>query len=426
MESFWKRAKPVVQGLAVWIILAGTAIAQDGGNAAQPIGPTAQAPCDRCQGCQGEARQCGNVPQVDLSLSPECWPPPCQGSDSCDPLRSCCPDQTEFFILPPRPCLYVVSEAGALRRNPTHNFDFASLGILPTGTVGPTDVVLSTRDFNYDFTAAGRLVVGHSFDECLQIEGAYFGVSGAADTAAVRDNTSNGFTPNGIGNLFSPFGGFGSVPVPGLDYNNFAQIRYTSSLQGAELNIRRKLPMPAGKLTTSILFGVRYTGLPEDFQYDTNSDVTKAGTVVTNGALNSIHVATTNEMIGPQIGALFEFYVDNRWWVNVDMKAAVMNNRAHQSTTYTNVDNGTTTVYSGTTQEDHTAFAEELSVTAVYRWTSHFTTQIGYKALWMQNLALAPDNLNTNIDILTMGPAQLNHGSATVYHGPFAGVVLGW
>jgi len=425
MESSWKQAKTVVRGLAVWIVLAGTAIAQDGGIAAQPTGPTAQTPCDGCQGgCQGECRQCGNVPQVDLALSPECWPPACQGCDPCDPLRSCCPNQDEFYIIPPRPRLYIVSEAAAIRRNPTHNIDFAALGTLLTGTVSPTDIVLSTRDFNYDFTAAGRLVVGYTCDECLQLEGVYFGVSEGDNTAAVRDNTPNAH--DGVGNLFSPFGGFGSVPVLGLDFNNFAQIRYTSSLQGAELNVRRKLPMTPGKLTTSILFGVRYTGIPEDFQYDTASDITKAGTVVTNGALNSIHVATTNDMVGPQIGALFEFYVDNRWWVNVEMKAAVMNNRSHQSTPYTNVDNGTTTVFTGSQREDHTAFAEELAVTAVYRWTPHFTTQIGYKALWMQNLALAPDNLNTNIDILTLGPAQLNHGSATVYHGPFAGVVLGW
>ncbi len=432
MESLWRRAKPVVRGLAVWVILAGSAIAQDGSIATQPAGPdggpnvgvpNADAPCG-CGYSQKECRQCG-VPQVNLALAPDEWAPPCAGCDSADPLRSCCPTQDELYIIPPRPRLYVVSELGAVTRQPTHNFDFASLGLLPTSTVGPTDIVLSTGDFRYDFTPTGRLTVGHTFNECLQVEGVYFGVSQGDNTMAVRDSTPNAH--GGIGNLFSPFGGFGSTPILGLDFNNFAQIQYTSSLFGAELNIRRKVPMsPPDKLTTSILFGVRYTGLPEDFDYNTNSDITKAGTVMANGSLNSIHVATSNDMVGPQIGALFEFYVDNRWWVNVDMKAAVMDNHSHQSTTYTNVDAGTTTVSTGTAQGDHTAFAEEIAVTAVYRWTLHFTTQIGYRALWMQNLALAPDNLNTNIDILTLGPAQLNHGSSTLYHGPYAGVVLAW
>ena len=423
MDSFLERAKPVVRGLAVLVMLAGTAIAQDGGIAPQPAGATSETPCNCNCGQQPESRQCG-VPQVNLAISPEDWPPVCQQCDPCDPLQSCCPNQDELYIIPPRPRLYVVSELGAIRRNPTHNIDFASLGSLLTGTVSPAPVVLSTGDLNYDFTAAGRLVVGHAIDECLQIEGVYFGVTEGDNTATVRDNTPN--VHGGFGNLFSPFGGFGSTPILGLDFNNLAQIHYTSSLYGAELNIRRKLPTSPSKLTTSILFGVRYTGLPESFDYDTNSDITKAGTVMTNGSLNSIHVATTNEMVGPQIGALFEFYGENRWWVNVEMKAAIMNNRSTQSTTYTNVNNGTTTVYSGNLREDHTAFAEELAVSAVYRWSPHFTTQIGYKALWMQNLALAPDNLNTDIDILTTGPAQLNHASSTVYHGPYAGIMLGW
>ena len=52
---------------------------------------------------------------------------------------------------------------------------------------------------------------------------------------------------------------------------NFAQIRYTSSLQEAEFNIRRVVPMPEGRLAVSILFGLRYVGLPEEFDYYTSS-----------------------------------------------------------------------------------------------------------------------------------------------------------
>ena len=314
-----------------------------------------------------------------------------------------------------------------IRRQPTHNSDFASVGMIPTGSASPTNVVLSTGDFTYDFEPAGRLVIGHTFNECFQIEGVYFGVAQDTSTTAVYDNTPNVYGSNG--NLFSPFGNFGSSPILGVDYNKFAQIQYISSLYGGELYLRRKVPVsPPGKLSASILFGARYLGLPESFDYQTTSDITKSGAVVSNGAANAIHVATTNEMIGPEIGALFEFYAENRWWINVDMRAEIMNNHAHQTTTYTNVDNGTTTVYTGTRQEDHTAFAEEIAVTAVYRWSLHFSTQIGYRALWMQQLALAPDNLNTNIDFLTIGTAQaqLNHTSSTLYHGPYAGVTLAW
>ena len=88
--------------------------------------------------------------------------------------------------------------------------------------------------------------------------------------------------------------------------------------------------------------------MPEDFYYYTQSDVPTP-----HGSTNSIHVATNNQLVGPQIGALFEFYVENRWWVNFEMKAAVMNNRAEQSTTYHNVDSqGVAHDYFGSRGED--------------------------------------------------------------------------
>ena len=167
-------------------------------------------------------------------------------------------------------------------RNPSRSVDFASLGIVPTGTTEPTNVVLSTGDFTYDFTPTGRLLVGHTFNECMQIEGVYFGRTNDDATEAVRDSSPNAH--GSTGNLFSPFGGFGANPILGIDYNNFAQIQYTSSFYGAELYFRRKVPVsPPGKLTTSIIFGIRYQGLPETFDYDTTSNITSSGAIVANG-----------------------------------------------------------------------------------------------------------------------------------------------
>jgi hypothetical protein len=321
--------------------------------------------------------------------------------------------------MPPRLGWYVEADGVALRRNPTRGVDFAATEVLPTGST-PANIVLSTRDFNYDFAGGGHILIGHTFNECYQLEGAYTAIGESENIAAVRDAAPNAL--GGTGNLFSPFGGFGTNPIAGLDYNNFAEIHYISSLQTGELNIRRQLPMPPEKLSASILFGVRYVGMPEDFYYDTQSDVPTP-----HGATNAIHVATTNQLIGPQIGARFEFYAENSWWVNFEMKAAVMNNRADQSTTYHNVDSqGVAHDFSGNEEENHTSFAGELDLTFVYRWSPHFSTRLGYQALWLTGMALAPDNLNTNIDILTQGPAQLNHSGGILYHGPFAGLVVGW
>ncbi len=131
-------------------------------------------------------------------------------------------------------------------------------------------------------------------------------------------------------------------------------------------------------------------------------------------------------MIGPQIGATFELYIENRWWLNFEMKAAVMNNHGQQTTVYQQVINGASTVDTTSVEEDHTAFAGDLNLTLVYRWSPCFSTRLGYQALWLEDVALAPDNLNTNIDIIRMGPAQLNHSGGVIYHGPYFGVEFGW
>ncbi len=426
MGGFRRLGMLVLGCLAVSIALAGAANSDEGQLVPQPCPclTTSGPPyCERCL-TSPDCRQCGGVPQPDLAIPSDCWPPPCRDIQPCDPLQTCCPSKDEFYLVPPRPWLYAVAEGGAICRRPVRSVDMAAIPVLLDGSLVPVNIALSTSNFNYDFAAMGRGVVGCSIGECFQIEGVYQGVSQSENMAAVRNNTPNEFGGEGI--LLSPFGYFGIDPVLGLDYNNLAQIRYTSSLQSIELNVRRKMPLQPERLSASILFGVRYIGLPEDFNYLTESDVNSGGTIAPSGATNNIHVRTTNDMIGPQIGALFEFYCENRWWVNFEMKAAVLNNRARQSTAYHNVDAGVVHDYAGTCQGDHTAFAGDLNLAFVYRWSPHFSTRLGYQALWLTNQALAPDNLNTDIDILTQGPAQLNHSAGTLYHGPFAGVTLGW
>ena len=132
-------------------------------------------------------------------------------------------------------------------------------------------------------------------------------------------------------------------------------------------------------------------------------------------------------MVGPQVGALLEFYVDNRWWANFECKAAVMNNRELVTTFYQNVNNtGLVTDYTNTAQENHTAFAEDLNLTLVYQWSPHFTTRFGWQAVFMQGLALAPENLGTDLNVLRQGPPPLNHSGSVIYQGPVAGLTVAW
>jgi hypothetical protein len=363
-----------------------------------------------------------NCPEGQNGPPAQEYPPICCGDGPAQWPAACCPPTLDtsttknfgYYLGLPRMTFYAVADGLALQRLPQRNVDLVTLD---GGTAAV--VALSTGDFNYDFQGAGRLLVGCTLGDCFQVEALYMRTTSSEDTESLRDTFPNAL--GGAGNMFTPFGNFGFLPITGVDYMNFAQIRYTSSLQEAELNLRRAVPMPEGRLTASVLIGVRYAGLPEEFDFNTSTAVPAPG------AINNFRVDTNNEMVGPQVGALLEFYVDNRWWLNFEIKGAVMNNRAKTTTFYENVNGaGVVTDFTNSAQENHTAFAEDISLTLVYHWSPHLTTRLGYQAVFMQGLALAPENLGTDLAILQQGPAQLNHSGNVIYQGPVAGLTLAW
>jgi hypothetical protein len=331
------------------------------------------------------------------------------------PAASACDD--ECFFYPPRCSFYFRADAVMLRRD-VH-------GATDAATLDSTDnLVLSTRDLDMPFNAGPRFLVGHTFDDSpYQVEFSYFWLNDWNEAATVRDNTLNDVGT--LGNLFSPFTGFGATPPDpadreGLDFNNRVSIREFSFLQNMELNLRRQLPMPPGILSTSFLIGARFMGIREQFNYFSVSDAPLPGTT------NAARVRTRNELYGFQIGQLFEFNVDQWWWINTELKGAICNNAAGVETVYTHTEGGVPDTSTFTRSKDGTSFIGDLALTLVCRPTAHVTTRLGYQAIWVTGAAIAAKNFNTNVDILRLGPAQLNQRGNVVYHGPHAGIEIAW
>ncbi len=161
-------------------------------------------------------------------------------------------------------------------------------------------------------------------------------------------------------------------------------------------------------------------GLPEEFDYNTTTATFPAAT-------NNFRINTDNQMYGAQVGGMLEFYCDNRWWFNFEFKGGVMDDRTSLTTLYQNTPvGGATTNTAFTTQQDHTAFVEDFSITCVYHWNEHITTRFGWQGVFLQNVALAEQNLGTSLPLLTTGPAVLNHYGSVVYQGPVAGLTVAW
>jgi len=329
----------------------------------------------------------------------------------------CCDD----FCLPcpapvrPRSPWYFQADALILRR------DVAGSTAAATRNT-PTQTVLSTWDLDEPFKAGARCLIGRTWggDSPLQIEVSYFALAPWDSRAALRDTTAN--TLGGQGNLFSPFTDFGNPPVEGLDYNNFVTIREFSYMDTLEINLRRLLPMPPDRLTTSFIFGFRYMGIREQFDYYSESEVP-----VPLGATNAVSTRTNNEMYGVQIGGLFEFYCEHQWWVNFEIKGALCNNAARQQTLYTIGDlGGPLDDFLGSRTKNSTAFIGDLALTFVCRPTNRLTARVGYQAMWIEGVALAAENFRPDVNLLTLGPAQLTSRGSVVYHGPHAGLELVW
>ncbi len=329
-----------------------------------------------------------------------------------DPAVSLC--EVEPMLAPPRCPWYFRTDAVMLRRDVHGATDAATLD-------GPDILVLSTRDLDMPFRAGPKFLIGHTLgDSPYQVEASYLWLGDWDDSAAVRNTTDNGL--GGQGNLFSPFTDFGNPPAEGLDYNNFVTIREFSYMDTLEINLRRLLPMPPDRLTTSFIFGFRYMGIREQFDYYSESEVP-----VPLGATNAVSTRTNNEMYGVQIGGLFEFYCEHQWWVNFEIKGALCNNAARQQTLYTIGDlGGPLDDFLGSRTKNSTAFIGDLALTFVCRPTNRLTARVGYQAMWIEGVALAAENFRPDVNLLTLGPAQLTSRGSVVYHGPHAGLELVW
>jgi len=131
-------------------------------------------------------------------------------------------------------------------------------------------------------------------------------------------------------------------------------------------------------------------------------------------------------MLGIQIGGLFEFRVEPCWWIDLELKGVVFDNRAGQSTTYVRNVGGVEATFPGTRTDHRTTFALDLDLTLSCQVNSWLTARLGYQAIWIDGLAVASENFQPDLDTLTLGPPQLADDGKVVYHGLHIGLTGAW
>lgn len=359
-----------------------------------------------CVGCGAASNSVGCSNGACSELEPQFWPP----GNRFDQYQGCPPPPLLHFS--PRQTWYIVADAVGFKRDSGADRTFAALGTA-------ANPVLGTDDLRFEFEGGLRTLIGRRFNDDWALEGSYFGLLTWDDERAIRDATPN--AQGGVGNLMSPFSNFGAPAVPGLDFNNFASIRYASTLDNFELNFRQRVETRPSIMEVSMLYGFRYVDVREHFEYATQSTAPAP-----LGAAQAVDVQTGNDMYGFQLGTALEFRAHRQFWINLEMKGAVLHNHAVQNTSYSATTVGQTANFAGGVSRDRTSFLGDLALTFQYQFRPTLVGRIGYQAIWVDGVALAQDNFQSSAPILTLGPPQIDHAGNVVYHGPFAGLMYTW
>ncbi|MEX0937632.1 MAG: hypothetical protein WDZ59_07205 [Pirellulales bacterium] len=293
------------------------------------------------------------------------------------------------------------------RENVGRQVNFTSDG---AAGLGEPLIVLSTDDLGFDDEPGFRLTLRHEVGPASVIEGSYFGTFHWDSVASVASSTDNLFS------VFSDFGG--PVLFPGFsdtDQAFFHSIEYTSELHSVELNWRRDWMSSTWRTYGSFLMGARYVQLSEDFRHLTRTDT---------GSMNYL-VETENDLAGFQVGGDAYFCVFPGLTFGGEVKAGVYNNSADQSTVVraTSLDPALVE----TEGSDDVAMVAEGGAIVVYQVSPSFSLRGGYQFVYIDGVALAPENFNGEPPFLG-GPRDvfINDNGDAFYHGPTAGLEWMW
>jgi hypothetical protein len=277
-------------------------------------------------------------------------------------------------------------------------------------TVGDDATVLETRDLQFPVAAGVRTFYGQRSPEDGGWELGYFGVYGQTAT-----NIQGTVPPNYI-QLPEPLGG--NLTQDG----EFVRAKYSSLLNSAEVNVfatdSEWFSDPAGWDTLDWLAGFRYVGVEEEAVLTT--DCCRMGDEFLAIPYRS---RTRNNMFGAQAGVRGRRAWE-RWAVEGWAKAAVMGVAQEQIQdpliSYANVlERGAVSRSGG-----EVGFVGDLTMSAIYRITEVWGIRAGYSLLWLDGLALAPDQFDFTTDLGS--GTNLVNSSGIFYHGANLGLEARW
>lgn len=272
--------------------------------------------------------------------------------------------------------------------------------------VNTGDTLLSTGDLDFGVGGGVRAIVGHYLTDCVSLELGYFGIFDQVASASVVRADS-----------LQIAGALGSGAVNNFIFADQVDVDYQSNVHNAEINlVHCCCCCDSDSCCYSIepLIGFRNLNLNERFSL-TSIDSAEGTTVYT--------VRTHNYLFGAHAGGRYRRCYGNWSW-ETTAKAGLMGNISSMNQDPIVDFPGVVVRPRRDASDDDAAFVGDINLTGIYHLSRVWGLRAGYNLLWVQGVALAPDQLDfTNTP--TSGTALFNH-SGLFMHGVSLGVEARW
>jgi hypothetical protein len=312
-----------------------------------------------------------------------------------------------------RPSWYLRGDSIWMQRSRPDDHNLTSYLNLNNGTDHLNGhFLLNTDDVTYPLEPGTRVTLGRYVTDTTMIEATYLGGLNWDRRNGTPDFATGA---NGVGPLLAYWSpGFGPFETSAFTGSNLQIASYESQFNSFELGVRH-----AVWGTTSILAGFRYINVGDLFQLAAFDDAAN-----TNPNGNGFYRTwTNNNLVGLQIGSE---YTHDLWFprlfASIDARGGLFANFAEQKNLLFN---------SGDTYDQRSdrqvQFASVWDVTLAisYLATDHLTIRGGYTFLYMNGLALAPNQMDTNPTMQNSRSFIADNDSLTL-QGPFIGGELAW
>ncbi len=283
---------------------------------------------------------------------------------------------------------------------------------------------MSTSDLKYNYDPGIQATIGLKLCEGRGLEFTYFGVfDGSASGVVTKPNPAAflTFRDNLVGNAF--------VDMDRVDVN------YSSWINSFAVNLTccscaecgcgeacgedgcgiSGVSLGGNSASQSMTWfsGFRYLDLGEQMNMSTQRLI--LGPEPEHGRYN---VRTSNHLYGAQMGGRYRQTYGRFGW-DTTGTAGLFGNDAQQTQTVTDFPN--VALRDITSNRSSVAFVGDANLSGLYRLSNVWNLRAGYNVMWIQGVALAPDQLNFNFAD-AQGGSHLNNTGGMLLHGVNFGV----